>query len=202
MNKYVFVFAVTVLTLIKPMMAQQFTKAEEAKGLTVGEIAPDFSATNQNDFIFNLYETLKQETVVLVFYRGHWCPYCNKHLKALQDSLVAIESKGAHMVAVTPENSDFINKTIDQTHASFTLLYDEGYRIAKAYGVNFLPDSMQRFIYNSVLNAQLKKSHSDDSEQLPIPATFIISKNKIIQWRHFDPDYKKRSNPADIINNL
>lgn len=202
MSKYLFVFGGFLLLMTKPMMAQQFTKAEQVSGLEVGSIAPDFTTTDQNDSVFNLYETLKQETVVLFFFRGHWCPYCNRHLKLLQDSLTTIQNKGARLVAVSPENSEFIKKTIDKTHVSFTLLYDKDYTIAKAYGVNFLPDSMQRFIYNSVLNAQLKKSHSDESEQLPIPATYIISKNKIISWRHFDPDYKKRSSVADIINNL
>ncbi len=183
-------------------MAQQYISAKEANGLQVGKTAPDFSAKNQNDSTFNLYETLKEHTVILIFYRGHWCPFCNKHLKALQDSLPAIESRGAKVVAVSPENSTFIKKTLDKTHAGFTLLYDEGYNIAEAYGVNFRPDSISRFMYNTMLGAKMKESHSDDSEQLPIPATYIISKDKTIKWRHFDPDYKKRSKVSDILNNL
>ncbi len=202
MNRYYIVFAVILLYLNNNIMAQQFISVKDATGIEIGSIAPDFSATDQNDSTFNLYEALEHNAIVLIFFRGHWCPFCNKHLKALQDSLSQIESLGARVIALSPENSDFIKKTMDKTHASFTLLYDEGYKIAEAYGVNFRPDSISRFMYNTVMGAKLKQSHSDDSEQLPIPATYIISKDKMVKWRHFDPDYKKRSKVSDILANL
>ena len=106
---------------------------------------------------------------------------------------------GATVVAVSPEKPEFLSKTKNKTAAKFKLLFDEGYKIADAYDVTFLPDNFSRFIYNSMLGASLKKANSDDSQRLPIPATYIINTDGKIVWRHFDPDYKKRSAVNDII---
>jgi len=120
----------------------------------------------------------------------------------LQEQFHKIYEKGASVVVVTPEKSEFIKKTIKKTGAEFTILFDENYKIAEAFDVLFLPNKITRVMYNNVLGAKLKESHSDNSEQLPIPATFIISKEMKVTWRHFDPDYKKRSKMADILANL
>ena len=82
------------------------------------------------------------------------------------------------------------------------MLYDKDYKIATAYDTKFKPKARQRLAYNLFLGAKLKRSHSDDSQQLPIPATFVINKNGIIIWRQFDADYKNRSNVSDILKVL
>src|SRR3990172_2252891 len=87
----------------------------------------------------------------------------------------------------------------EKTGASFRLLYDEGYTIADAYDVTFTPKNSELVIYNTVLNANLKKTHSDDSQRLPIPATYLINTQGMITWRQFDPDYKKRSSVSEIF---
>jgi peroxiredoxin len=179
-----------------------YKKVKEAKGLKVGSQAPNFSASDLNNNVFSLTSALEKGPVVLIFYRGQWCPFCNKHLKKLEQNLSKIYEKDASVVAVSPEKSEFLKRTADKTKASFSLLYDEGYKIAEAFDVAFRPQKFERAIYNKILNADLKNAHSDDSQQLPIPATFIIGKDGRIIWRHFDPDYKKRSTVDEIINNL
>lgn len=179
-----------------------YKKVKEAKGLKVGSQAPDFSALDLDDNVFSLNSALKKGPVVLIFYRGQWCPYCNKHLKKLEENLGKIYAKNASVVAISPEKSEFLKRTAEKTHASFSLLYDEGYKIAEAFDVAFRPTKFERAIYNKILRADLKNVHSDESQQLPIPATFIIGKDGKIIWRHFDPDYKKRSTIEEIINNL
>ena len=179
-----------------------YKKVKEAKGLKVGSQAPDFSASDLNDHVFSLTSALEKGPVVLIFYRGQWCPFCNKHLKALEKNLEKIYKKGASVVAVSPEKSEFLKRTADKTKASFSLLYDEDYKIAEAFDVVFRPTKFERAIYNKILKADLKNAHSDESQQLPIPATFIISKDGKITWRHFDPDYKKRSTVDDIVKNI
>ncbi|MDZ7742259.1 MAG: hypothetical protein U5Q03_11025 [Bacteroidota bacterium] len=82
------------------------------------------------------------------------------------------------------------------------MLYDEGYRISDAYDVTFKPSATTLFTYNALLGANLKKTHSDESQRLPIPATYLIDKNGTIAWRQFDPDYKKRSSVKDILKAL
>lgn len=179
-----------------------FKTVNQAKGLSVGSIVKNFSAID----IFGKPHTLSNLTqkgnVVVIFIRGQWCPFCNKHLKELQKQFHKIYEKGSSVVVVTPEKSEFIKKTIEKTGAKFTILYDENHKIAKAFDVLFRPSRVMRFMYNTVLGAKLKESHSNDSEQLSIPATYIISKEMKVIWLHFDSDYKKRSKINSIIENL
>lgn len=82
------------------------------------------------------------------------------------------------------------------------MLFDEGYKISNLFDVTFLPNKATRISYNTALGAKLKEAHSDDSERLPIPATFIIDTDGKIVWRHFDPDYKERASVKDIVDNI
>jgi peroxiredoxin len=178
---------------------QKSRDVKNAKGLEIGVNAPLFDALDADSIKFNLAEALEEGPVILIFYRGFWCPVCNKHLGKLQDSLQFIETAGAKVIAVSPENPEYLDKMEEKTGAGFTLLYDEDYRIADAYDVTFKPTSIQLITYNVVLNGDLKKSHSDDSQLLPIPATYIISQDGIIAWRQFDPDYKNRASVKEIL---
>ncbi len=189
--------------IINSVYSQNMTKnVTDAKGLAVGDSIINFTAKDLNDSLFDLKAALKKGPVVVIFYRGQWCPICNRHLSNLQDSLQLIYDKGAQVVAISPEKSEFLKRTAEKTHASFSLLYDEDYKISQQFDVLFLPDALKRITYNTILNANLKTTQSDDSERLPIPATFIIDTNGKIVWRHFDPDYKKRSTVAEILRNI
>lgn len=198
------ILTILLLTVLNAnIMAQSnYKSVKEAKGLQVGDTVTDFTAVDLHDSVFTLSEALKKGPVVVVFYRGQWCPVCNKHLSHLQDSLQLIYKKGASVIAVSPERSEFLKRTAEKTHASFSLLYDDGYKISGLFDVTFKPDSMTAIMYNTLLGANLKKANTDDSQRLPIPATFIIGTDGKIVWRHFDPDYKKRSTSADIIRNI
>ncbi len=173
---------------------------EEAHGLPVGIKAPLFYAMAADSSLYSLEESLQTGPVVMIFYRGLWCPYCNRHLKLIQDSLSMIYSKGASVIAVSPQNPGYLQKMAKKTGAEFTLLYDDGYAIEDAYDVTFLPEQRQIRKYNMALNANLKTSQSDDSQRLPIPATYLISQEGIIAWRQFDPNYKHRSTVAEILS--
>ncbi len=201
-SKILFVGFIIQIILINPTMPQNYRKAKEAKGLQPGAKVPMFHAKDMQGNNFSLHEALEHGPVVIIFYRGHWCPVCNKHLQTLQDSLDVIQQYGATLVAVSPEQVRLLGETAEKTGAEFTLLFDEDYLIAEAFDVQFRPDSMQRVMYNTVLGANLKKAHSDDSQQLPIPATYVIGQDGKIAWRHFDPDYKKRSSVNDIVEAL
>ncbi|MBG0782221.1 MAG: AhpC/TSA family protein [Bacteroidales bacterium] len=184
------------------LRAQDFRSAEEANGLLPGQTAPMFEAIDQNGRQFKLVEALNDGPIVLIFYRGFWCPVCNKHLATFQDSLYLLKEAGVKVIAVSPEKPEYLEKMATKTGAEFQLLYDENYRIADAYDVTFKPDTKTLFVYNTVLGAKLKETHSDDSQRLPIPATYLIKPDGIIAWRHFDPDYKKRSSVSDILKAL
>jgi peroxiredoxin len=178
-----------------------YRKAEEAEGIKVGETVENFTAQGL-DGTFELKQALNKGPVVLVFYRGHWCPVCNQHLSELEKDLQKIKDAGAQLIAISPEKPEKLQLTQDKTKASYTLLHDKDYKIADQFDVKFRPNAMTRTTYNTVLGADLKSAHSDDSQQLPIPATYIIDTNGKIVWRQFDPDYKNRSKVEDIVNNI
>lgn len=204
MNKFLLIFSILLLNQVftTQSMAQESRRAKEAKGLEPGVEAPQFRATDMHGNTFNLQQALEESPVVIIFYRGHWCPVCNKHLGALQDSLQLMQNMGAKVIAVSPEKPELLAKTSDKTGADFTLLYDEDYRISHAFDVTFTPGGMDRTMYNTFLGANLKQAHSDDSQRLPVPATFVIGKDGKVAWRHFDPDYKKRSTINEILEVL
>jgi peroxiredoxin len=126
-------------------------------GLKKGAAAPEFTAKDNSGKTLDLKTLLTaHKAVVLFFYRGQWCPYCNRQIERLQDSLQLLTGKGAYVVGVTPETGDNIIKTVDKTHASFSIIQDKGYRIMKAYDVNYT--------VNDETLSQLKK-HGIDLER-------------------------------------
>ena len=187
---------------ITTLIAQTEKSVKDVHGLSVGENAPMFKAIDADSVEFSLKEAIKKGPVVIIFYRGFWCPVCNKHLGSLQDSLKLIEEKGVQVIAISPEKPEYLDKMAEKTAAEFTLLYDEDYKIANAYDVTFKPTSSQLFTYNVVLGAKLKNTHSDESQRLPIPATYIVDQLGKIIWRQFDSDYKNRSSVKEILKAL
>jgi peroxiredoxin len=195
-------FTFAILGISFKAMAQDTRSAEDAHGLPVGAKAPDFQAMDADSITFKLAAALNKGPVVMIFYRGEWCPICSKHLASVQDSLKLITDKGATVLAVSPQKPEYLEKMADKTGATFRLLYDEGYSISDAFDVTFTPEARKLFSYNKFMNAKLKESQSDDSQRLPIPATYIIDRDGVIVWRHFGPNYKNRSSINDILEHL
>ncbi len=196
------ILTLIVITMAEVGVSQTKRSVNDAQGLAVGTDAPMFKALDADSTVFSLKQTIKNGPVVLIFYRGFWCPVCNKHLGKIQDSLKLIEEAGAKVVAISPEQPEYLNKMAKKTKAEFTLLYDENYKVAEAYDVDFSPTKTELFTYNVILGGKLKKTHSDESQRLPIPATYIIDEQGKIIWRQFDHDYKKRSSVKDILTAL
>jgi peroxiredoxin len=175
---------------------------ETPKGLPVNATAPDFTAKDQNGAKVNLKEKLEKGSVVLVFYRGQWCPYCNRQLKKLEDSLSFITSKGATLITVTPEKPENISKTIEKTRATYPILFDNGLRIMKSYDVAYAVSEKTIQQYKGYGIDFTEANGTDNGAHLPIPAVFVINKQGKIVFRHFDPDYTKRASVADILAHL
>src|SRR6187431_702500 len=167
---------------------------EKPEGLFINSKAPDFKATDQHGNEIRLKDVLKDSVVVLIFYRGQWCPYCNRQLKKLEDSLQLIKEKGARLIAITPEKPEYISKTIEKTKASYPLIYDKDMKIMKAYAVTFEVDERTVSRYkNADIDLVTANGHKD-KVYLPVPAVYIISKKEgTITYRYFDFDYKKRA---------
>lgn len=170
--------------------------------LKVGQNAPQFSAKDNAGKLVDLKQLLKSnQSVVLFFYRGQWCPFCNKHIKDLQDSLQQLTGKGAYVVGVSPEAPAGVEKTVAKTKASFSIISDRDYSIMKAYQVNYVmePGLADRYKKGG-LDVALANGQTD--YVLPVPATYIIGKDGKIKYVHFDADYKKRPSVKTLMANL
>lgn len=169
-------------------------------GLKKGQQAPAFVAKDNNGKELNLKALLKtHKAVVLFFYRGQWCPYCNKHLKEMQDSLQTLTNKGAYVIGVTPETVENINKTISKTHASFSIIQDKGYKIMKAYDVNYVLDDATLGAYKKY-GIDLEQNNGNADHVLPVPATYVIDKSGKLVFVHFDKDYRNRPSVRAIAD--
>jgi peroxiredoxin len=192
-----------ILALILLLMGNLVLHSQDKpKGLSVKDKAPDFTAKDQSGKTINLQSQLKKNAVVMVFYRGEWCPFCNKELKALEDSLKFITDKGAVVLAVSPEKPENILKTVEKTKATYSILYDEGLKIMKSYGVSFKVDSLTIAKYKTYGMDFYSMNGEVNGANLPIPAVYIIDKNGVIIYRFFDADYRKRPSVKELISHL
>ncbi len=183
------------------MFAYEGMAQSAPEGLFIASKAPDFKAKDQNGKEIRLKDLLKKGRVVLVFYRGHWCPYCNKALARFQDSLSFITEKGATLLAVSPEKPESIKETTSKTKATYSILHDEGLKIMKAYDVAFeVPENTITRYKNSGLD--IEKNNGNNGRYLPVPAVFVIDKESTIRYRFFEFDYKKRPSVKEILDYL
>ena len=166
----------------------------DKKTLKTGDKVPAFSLPNQNGEMASLPESL----VVLNFYRGGWCPYCNFELGALQKFVPEFEAAGAKLIAITPETPDNSMNTKEKNALSFDILSDAGNKVAKQFGLVFtLPTEIQS-IYDA-FGIDVNKHNGDGSFELPIPATYVINSAGEIVYHFVNSDYTQRSEPSDVL---
>ena len=190
------------LTLFTVLQMGLLLAQQKPGGLKVNDRAPDFTAKDQSGKSIHLKSVLEKKSVVLVFYRGQWCPFCNKELKTLEDSLQQITGKGAIVLAVSPEKQENIAKTIEKTKATYSILYDEGLKIMKSYDVAFALDSLTITKYKTYGIDFSAANGTANGANLPVPAVYVIDKKGKITYRHFDPDYRKRASVKEIVSHL
>jgi len=191
---------VSALLLISALQVQAQEKPE---GLFINSKAPDFKGKDQNGNEIVLKDLRKKGPVVIIFYRGYWCPYCNRELQKLEDSLSLIKEKGAQLIAITPERQEGITKTIEKTKASYSIITDEDSKIMKAYDVAYQLDTKTIDRYKTAsIDLAANNGQKSDAVYLPVPAVYIIGKDGEIKYRFFEEDYKKQAAVKDILNNL
>lgn len=187
-----------VLLLLMASLSQLFSQT----GLKAGETAPAFSGVDNYGKEINLKKLLAyHKYVVVFFYRGQWCPYCNKHIAQLQDSLQTLVAKGAYVVGVTPETQEAVAKTKEKTKASFSIISDRGHKIMKAYQVDFKMDSATVMKYKK-FGIDLEANNGNADYVLPVPATYVIDRTGKIKYVHFDRDYTKRASVDKIASQM
>lgn len=200
MKKISFLFGLAIVMFTTTIGYAQDNMAKP-EGLKIGDKAPDFTIKNSANEVFSLSKALKKGPVVLVFYRGQWCPFCNKQLSQLNDSLSQIKAKGATVVAISPEVEESIAKTVEKTKASFAVLHDDKMAVMKSYKVNFAVDANTVERYKKY-GIDFNQANGNNGANLPVPATYIIGTNGIIKYVFFNVDYQKRASVKEILDNL
>lgn len=178
---------------------QRVAASDLAKtALNVGDAAPDFTLPGATGETVSLGTLLAKGPVLLTFYRGEWCPYCNLALRALQTHLAEFQAHDVSFVAISPEKPDYSLTMQEKGDLAFPVLSDIGNVVARLYGVltagdETLQPPLRKF------GIDLAERNGDDSLELPIPATFLIDTAGTIRNRFLDPDYKKRLDPEEAL---
>ncbi|MDE5419506.1 AhpC/TSA family protein [Labilibaculum sp. DW002] len=174
---------------------------KKESSVLVGDKAPMFKAMDQNGNTVTSNDILEKEQLIVVFYRGQWCPLCNKHLSHLQENVAKFKEAGARLVAISPEIAVSVEKTVKKTKAEYSVLHDVDSKIMKQYGVDFVLASKMVEKYKEY-GIDLTVSNGNSDQILPVPATYVIGKDGIVKYVQYDPDYKNRSNAEEILKHL
>lgn len=187
---------------IHPIMARAtaelITSGAAQRALKAGDRAPEFTLDAPDGAPVSSAELLARGPLVVSFYRGVWCPYCNMELQALQAALPEFEGLGASLVAISPQTRVNSRKSVRQNELGFPILSDANNNVAAAFGLRFeLPDYLVD-LYKSLGN-NLPAFNGDPSWTLPMPGRFVIGSDGIITYAEVNPDYTRRPEPSDML---
>jgi peroxiredoxin len=170
-----------------------------ASAVQVGQKFPDFKLKDATGNVVSSSDLLAKGPLLVTFYRGEWCPYCNLAVGALQKHLADFKAQGVTLVAITPELPDSSLTMQEKNHLQFPVLSDEGNQLAQRLGIVFkMPDTMRPIF--GFANVDLKARNGDDSLMVPIPASYLIDKKGIIRNAFIDPDYTLRLEPSTALS--
>ncbi len=169
------------------------------QSLRVGAKAPLFSLPGATGEVIALRQLLQHGPVVLVFYRGGWCPYCNIQLRSYQNILGSLKQMGACLVAVSPENPDHTVETKDREKLAFHVLSDNNNAVARQFGLVFPVSPEVLTIFKDRWNLDLKEQNGVDGGELPVPGTYVVDRDGTVIFSRADVDYRTRTEPEEIL---
>ncbi|HEY0207430.1 MAG TPA: peroxiredoxin-like family protein [Acetobacteraceae bacterium] len=187
-----------VVETMRRATADLIASGQAGRALKAGDAAPTFSLPDEEGRPVSLRELLAKGTLVLTFYRGTWCPYCNTDLQALQAELPAIEAAGGTMAAISPQTAANSRRARRDSHLTFPILTDKGNEVAAAFGLRFrMPDDLIA-IYKGFGN-DLATVNAEPSWTLPMPARYVIGTDGRILHAEVNPDYTRRPEPSTLL---
>ncbi|WDM22067.1 peroxiredoxin-like family protein [Paenibacillus polymyxa] len=183
---------------IHQRVIQQLQEEGKATGLPVGAKAKDFELPDSLGNQINLADELAKGPVVLTFYRGGWCPYCNRQLRAYQEILSDIQALGAQLIAVSPQLPDYTLSDQEKAELSFKVLSDPKGIVSTQYNLLYeVPDYLKSMYLSH--NIDLHEYNGTDHWLLPVTGTFMIDEYSVIRSAYVNPDFTKRMEPEDIL---
>ncbi len=183
-------------------MSLQEQLAAAQQSVQVGEQAPDFTLPDALGQPVTLSARLLEGPVVVAFYRGEWCPYCNVQLRAYQRMLPQIQELGASLVAISPQTADHTLSLVEKQQLAFPVLSDRGNTVARRYRLVFSVPDTTRLIYQQQFGINLLAFNGDDSWELPIPGTFLVDQQGKVRLAFVDVDYMHRLEPSALLAGL
>lgn len=168
------------------------------RALQAGDLAPDFTLHDGDDRRINSRDLIVRGPLVVSFYRGVWCPYCNLELQALQAALPEIKARGASLVAISPQIPANSRKSQRDNKLAFPILSDVGSEVAEAFGVKFALSDELIALYKSFGN-DLPRFNNDPAWVLPMPARYVIGRDGVIAYAEINPDYTRRPDPSELL---
>jgi len=174
------------------------TDANEVNPVEVGATAPNATLTKADGTQVKLHKLVSEHPTVLVFYRGGWCPYCNRHLAALGEIQDELRTLGYRIHAVSPDKPEKVQEAAAESVLSYTLYSDAPADAARAFGLAFQVDSPT---YEKLLGygIDLEAASGQDHHILPVPAVFLIGSDAKIDFRYYNSDYKERLSGEDLL---
>lgn len=187
---------------IHPIMeratAELIATGQAARTIKAGDRAPQFTLVDQDNNEVSSTELLKKGPLVVTFYRGVWCPYCNMELQAMNEALPTLQSYGANVVAISPQTPVNSRKSVRNNELGFPVLSDAGNEVAAAFGLRFeMPDYLVD-LYKMLKN-DLVAFNGDASWTLPMPARYVIGSDGIVLYSEVNPDYTHRPDPDELF---
>jgi len=168
----------------------------------VGDQAPDIVLPDANGKPIHIATLLAKGPVIVTFYRGGWCPYCNLELRAYQAVLPRIMAAGASLVAISPEKPGDSVSTMEKNALTFPVLSDVGQRVGKAFGLVYAFTEELRTVYDGFKLDIPGKNGSPDDWALPLSATYVIGPDGRILFADTRVDYRRRTDPLDVLQVL
>ena len=168
------------------------------RALKAGAKAPSFTLKDADGHAYSSDELLEQGPLIVTFYRGIWCPYCNIDLQAIQAALPRLESRGAKLVAISPQTAPNSRRSQRENKLTFPILSDPRNDVAAAFGLRFaLPDYLIE-LYKTAFKNDLEIVNGDASWTLPMPARYVVAPDRTILYAEVNPDYKRRPDPDQL----
>lgn len=194
-------------SMLKPDIAAQMDRQIEElrtdgtldKILKPGQKSPSFWLTDQFGKQVSSTELLAKGPLVVSFFRGTWCPYCNEEIQALTDAYPEFREAGAELVAITPQSAENAKPYRDEHPVPFHVLVDEDMSISNAFGLTYTMPEYLSTLYKTVFRNDLSIINASGTWQLPIPARFVITPDGTIADVETDPDYRYRPDPSDTL---
>ncbi|NJO81457.1 MAG: AhpC/TSA family protein [Blastochloris sp.] len=183
--------------LTSPIQELVESRAAE-KALQEGSKAPDFTLPDEHGQPVTLSKLLEQGPVVITFYRGVWCNFCNLEMNAYQHVLPALQELGASIVAISPQKQEHCLSLIQKNTLTFPVLSDIGNTVSRQFGLVFTINKRAQNAHNRA-RKDLPRFNGDDSWELPIPATYLIDQSGTIRLAYVDPDFMQRLDPATVV---